>query len=45
MTEHDLEGVWIAAISQIVDGEGVSEVVDVDALYAGTLSDAPESFT
>ena len=38
VTEHNLEGVRIAAISQEVDGEGMSEAVDVDALYAGAVA-------
>ena len=38
VAEHDLEGVRIAAISQVVDGEGMSEAVDVNALYAGPVA-------
>jgi len=31
VAEHDLERVRIAAISQVVDGESMTEAVDVDA--------------
>jgi hypothetical protein len=37
VAEHDLEGVRIAAISQLVDGECMAEAVDVDALNAGAV--------
>ena len=38
VTEHDLEGVRIAAISQVVDGECMAEAMDVDALYTGAVT-------
>ena len=38
VTEHDLEGVRIAAITQIIDCKGVSEAMNVDALYTGAIA-------
>ncbi len=35
MTEHFLQGVGIAAIAQVLDGEGVTEAVRMDAFDAG----------
>lgn len=35
MTEHLLQGVGIAAIAQVLDGEGVTEAVRMDAFDAG----------
>jgi hypothetical protein len=42
VAEQALEGVGVAAVSQIIDGEGVAEAVDVDADEAGALADLLE---
>lgn len=39
VSKDDLEGVGVAAVSQIVDGEGVAKTVGVDAMDAGALAE------
>ena len=38
VAENNLEGVWIAAISKVVDGEGMSESMDGGVMDTGAFA-------
>lgn len=44
VAEDHFEGVGVATVAQVVDGEGVTEAVGVDVGYFGAVADAVQLF-